>query len=72
MIAALSKASAGNPDLAEQHEPDLSNPVRWSSIPEGGLALEPGALVDLPFVETKNLKYDPVAFKEAHMVSAGA
>jgi NADH-quinone oxidoreductase subunit G len=44
----------------------------WRGIPEEGLALEPGALIDLPFVETKNLKYDPVAFKEAHAAPAGA
>lgn len=50
----------------------IEDSIRWSSIPETGLALAPGALVDLPFVETKNLKYDPVAFKEAHVVSSDA
>jgi NADH-quinone oxidoreductase subunit G len=44
----------------------------WRGIPDEGLALEPGALVDLSFVETKNLKYDPVAFKEAQAAPAGA
>ena len=44
----------------------------WRGIPEEGVALEPGALLELPFVETKNLKYDPVAFKEAQAAPAGA
>ena len=44
----------------------------WRGIADEGIALEPGALVDLPFVETKNLKYDPVAFKEAQTAPAGA
>ena len=46
--------------------------LRWRGIPEDGLPLVPGALADLPFVETKNLKYDPVAFKEAQAAPAGA
>ena len=29
------------------------------------LDLDPAKFIDLPFFETKNLKYDPVAFKEA-------
>ena len=32
----------------------------------------PTAFLDLPFVETKNLKYDSAAFKEAHATPAGA
>lgn len=43
----------------------------WRSIPDQGLALEAGALIELPFLETKNLKYDPVAFKEAQATPAG-
>jgi NADH-quinone oxidoreductase subunit G len=46
--------------------------LTWRSIPEEGIALDPGALSELPFVETKNLKYDPEAFKEAHTAPAGA
>ncbi|MGJ8651784.1 MAG: 2Fe-2S iron-sulfur cluster-binding protein [Opitutaceae bacterium] len=45
---------------------------RWSSIPAEGLALDATAFLDLPFVETKNLKFDPVAFKEAHATPAEA
>jgi NADH-quinone oxidoreductase subunit G len=44
----------------------------WRGISEGGIALNPGELIHLPFVETKNLKYDPVAFKEAHAAPVGA
>jgi NADH-quinone oxidoreductase subunit G len=50
----------------------VENSLTWRGIPDEGLALEPGALIDLPFVESKNLKYDPVAFKEAHAAPAGA
>lgn len=46
--------------------------LRWRSIPNEGLALDPTAFLDIPFVETKNLKFDPVAFKEAHATPAGA
>ncbi|HKK19576.1 MAG TPA: molybdopterin-dependent oxidoreductase [Opitutales bacterium] len=46
--------------------------LTWRGIPDQGLALEPGPLLELPFVETKNLKYDPEAFKEAHAAPVGA
>jgi NADH-quinone oxidoreductase subunit G len=52
---------------------DAIDPAQtWRNIPEEGVALHPGSLLDLPFVETKNLKFDPVAFKEAHAAPAGA
>lgn len=44
----------------------------WRGIPDEGLALRPGALLELPYVETKNLKYDPAACKEAQVAPAGA
>ena len=44
----------------------------WRGISDEGIALDPAALLDLPFVETKNLKFDPVAFKEAQAASAQA
>ncbi|MFP4203292.1 MAG: 2Fe-2S iron-sulfur cluster-binding protein [Opitutales bacterium] len=44
--------------------------LNWSGIPETGQALDPSAFIQLPFVESKNLKYDPAAFKEAHAESA--
>ncbi|MFO8028107.1 MAG: 2Fe-2S iron-sulfur cluster-binding protein [Opitutales bacterium] len=44
----------------------------WRNIPAEGISLEPGSLAELPFVETKNLKYDPEAFKEAQAAPAGA
>ena len=78
IAAALSeeKASAGNLDLTWERIAvsvgSVDDSIRWSTIPDEGLLLEPGVLSDLPFVETKNLKYDPVAFKEAHVVSANA
>ncbi len=46
--------------------------IGWRGIPDDGRALDPGALLDLPFVETKNLKYDPEAFKAARAEPAGA
>ncbi len=50
----------------------FADSLRWRAIPEEGLALEPGALADLPYVETKNLKYDPAALREAAAAPAGA
>jgi len=37
----------------------------FRSLPDDGLPLDPGPLAELPFVESKNLKYDPAAFREA-------
>jgi len=37
----------------------------WRSIPDEGVELEAGNYADLPFVETKNLKYDPEARRAA-------
>jgi NADH-quinone oxidoreductase subunit G len=45
----------------------LSDSLRWRTLPEEGIALDATAFLDLGFVETKNLKYDPAAFKEAHV-----
>ena len=44
----------------------LSDSLRWRTLPEEGVVLDATAFLDLDFVETKNLKYDPVAFKETH------
>ena len=44
----------------------------WRGISDEGVALAPGTLAELPFVETKNLKYDPDALKEAQAAPAGA
>ncbi len=44
----------------------LGDSLRWRTLPEKGVALDATAFLDLGFVETKNLKYDPAAFKEAH------
>lgn len=41
----------------------------WQGISDAGVALDPSAFLDLPFVETKNLKFDPVAFKETPAAS---
>ena len=48
----------------------LCDSLRWHSLPEEGVALDATAFLNLSFVETKNLKYDPVAFKEAHAALA--
>ena len=44
--------------------------VTWRGIGAQGLAVDPTAFLDLPFPETKNLKFDPEAFKEAQAVTA--
>ena len=45
--------------------------LSWRGIPEEGVELDPSAFIELPFVETKNLKFDPMAFKEAQAIPAG-
>ena len=45
----------------------LSDSLLWRTLPEEGVALDATAVLDLGFIETKNLKYDPIAFKEAHV-----
>ncbi len=50
----------------------LDDATRWRSLPDEGLALDATAFLDLDFVESKNLKYDPAAFKEAYAEPAGA
>jgi hypothetical protein len=45
----------------------LGDSLRWRTLPEEGIALDATAFLDLGFVETKNLKYDPTAFKEAQV-----
>ncbi len=50
----------------------LDDALRWRSLPEEGVALDATAFLDFDFVETKNLKYDPAAFKEAHAAPAEA
>lgn len=44
----------------------------WQEIAEDGVALDPVPFLELPFVETRNLKFDPDAFKKAHMTSVEA
>ncbi|WPJ95325.1 2Fe-2S iron-sulfur cluster-binding protein [Coraliomargarita algicola] len=55
--------------MASQLAP-LDDSLRWRTLPDDGVALDASAFLDLSFVETKNLKYDPVAFKEAHATAA--
>ena len=45
----------------------LSDSLRWRTLPEEGVALDATAFFNLGFIETKNLKYDPTAFKEAQV-----
>lgn len=70
------KIPSGSIDAAWEHiakgVSQFDDSLRWRSIPEEGLELDPTAFLDLPFVETKNLKYDSAAFKEAHATPAGA
>jgi NADH-quinone oxidoreductase subunit G len=44
----------------------------WQGIADDGIALDPTPFLELPFVESKNLKFDPVAFKEAQAAAAQA
>ena len=46
--------------------------LSWRGISDEGVALDPAPFIDLPFVETKNLKFDPVAFKEAQTAATQA
>ena len=46
--------------------------VSWQQIGEEGIELDPTPFLELSFVETKNLKFDPVAFADKHTVAAGA
>lgn len=50
----------------------LDDGLLWRSLPDEGVSLDASAFLDLEFVETKNLKYDLAAFKEAHATPAGA
>ena len=43
---------------------ELLKSVRWSEIPEEGLALDAEAFANLNFVETENLKYKPKLVSE--------
>lgn len=49
----------------------LDDALRWRSLPDAGLALDASAFLNLDFVESKNLKYDPDAFKEAYATPVG-
>jgi hypothetical protein len=40
--------------------------LSFKGIPGDGLPLDASGFSHLPFVETKNLKYDPDAFRQAH------
>lgn len=44
--------------------------ITWRGIGAQGIAIDPSAYLNLPFPETKNLKFDPEAFKEAQAVTA--
>lgn len=49
----------------------LDDALRWRSLPDAGLTLDASAFLNLDFVESKNLKYDPDAFKEAYATPVG-
>ena len=77
IVAGLAEESsqAVTPDLIWQRlaaqVPEFSA-ITWQGIGEDGVAIDPTAFIGLPFSERKNLKYDPVAFKEAHAASVEA
>jgi NADH-quinone oxidoreductase subunit G len=77
IVAALGDEAATAPTLDrvwEQIAKQVSafNGHSWQGIGDDGIALDPAPFLDLPFVETKNLKFDPVAFKEAQAAAAQA
>lgn len=45
--------------------------ITWRGIGSQGVAVDPAGLRALDYIETKNLKYDPAAFKEAPVSLAG-
>ncbi|NBB78458.1 MAG: molybdopterin-dependent oxidoreductase [Verrucomicrobia bacterium] len=49
----------------------LPDEARWRTLPDEGLALDGSAFQDFEFVESKNLKYDPVATESAPAEPAG-
>ncbi len=46
--------------------------MSWQGIGDEGVELDPIPFLDLPFVETSNLKFDPAKFKEAHVAPVEA
>ena len=44
--------------------------LNWQKIPEEGVEVDAGELAALKFVESKNLKFDPLALEEAQAVLA--
>jgi NADH-quinone oxidoreductase subunit G len=78
MMAALLGAEKSAPinidaawEFMAQQVPQFADDLRWSRIPEAGVALDPTGFLQLDFVESKNLKYDPIAFKETHAAYTG-
>ena len=81
VLEKISAALAGEKPEAVNHDiiwERLSTKVtefaalNWRGIGAEGAAVDASAFVKLPFPESKNLKFDPVAFKEAHAAPAGA
>lgn len=69
------KPSALTIDLVWQRIAEKIGPfegLTWRGISDEGVVLDPVPFIDLPFVETKNLKFDPVAFKEAQAAATQA
>lgn len=71
IVAPLANEKAGPMNAAAAWErmatiiPSFAG-ISFAAIPADGLPLDPADFLHLPFVETKNLKYDPEAFREAH------
>lgn len=77
VLAALSDAKPAmvNLDLVWEQVAQSNSAftgLAWRKLPAEGITLDPKPYLDLPFVETKNLKFDPVAFKEAQTAAAEA
>ncbi len=72
IVAYLSGEKPTRPSISQVWEQIAAkmthfNEISWQGIGEEGVELDPVPFLDLPFAETKNLKFDPDKFKEAHM-----
>lgn len=74
LLANLSGEQPAQPSIVSVWEQIASSVkpldgLSWQGISDEGIELNPALFLDLPFVETKNLKFDPAKFKEAHLAA---
>lgn len=70
VVSSLQGTPSGRTDLnsvwksIEEKIPRIPEGLSWDNLPDQGILLDATEFSDLDFVETKNLKYDPVMFKK--------